>query len=95
MKRKQIQNLKIRIKMIYHFKRVNMIDLKSVKPIDFKIVPATSFCNGCVFLDDSNDCKICKITRDLDLMDLAVDIDLHFKVNCYKDKIIYQVKLKQ
>jgi hypothetical protein len=71
-----------------------MIDLKSTRPIDFRIVPAARACEGCVFLIDAPE-RICKITRDLDLMDLAVDIDDHFKVNCYKNKIIYQIKTKQ
>ncbi|KKS24135.1 MAG: hypothetical protein UU81_C0012G0004 [Microgenomates group bacterium GW2011_GWC1_41_8] len=68
-----------------------MTDLKSLLPDDFKIVPAKSVCIGCVFLIEAPE-LICKITRDLDLMDLAVDIDKHFKVNCYKNKIIYKLK---
>jgi len=68
-----------------------MFDLKSKTPIDFKIIPAIRACEGCVFLIEVPE-RICKITRDLDLMDLAVDIDEHFKVNCYKNKIVYQLK---
>jgi hypothetical protein len=71
-----------------------MCDLKSILPDGFKIVPAKRACEGCIFLIDAPE-RICKITRDLDLMDLAVDIDEHFKVNCYKNKIIYQLKSKR
>jgi len=66
-------------------------DLKSLKPDAFKILPAKSACEGCVFLDNDPE-RICKITRDLDLLDLAVDIDIHFGVDCYKNKIIYKLR---
>jgi hypothetical protein len=69
-----------------------MADLKTLKPVDFVTVPQKSGCTGCVFLDATTDARICKITRDLDLMDLAIQIDAHFGVSCLKNKIIYKIK---
>lgn len=69
-----------------------MADLKMLKPVDFKTEPAKSGCTGCIFLDTSTELRICKITRDLDLMDLAIQIDAHFGVSCLKNKFIYKIK---
>ena len=69
-----------------------MADLKMLKPVDFVAVPQKSGCTGCIFLDTATDLRICKITRDLDLMDLAIQIDAYFGVSCLKSKIIYKVK---
>jgi hypothetical protein len=66
-------------------------DIISLKPDAFKIVKVKSVCEGCIFLIKEPD-RICKVTRDLDLMDLMVDIDVHFGINCYKKMIVYKLR---
>ena len=68
-----------------------MPELKDLKPENFKIVPVKRGCAGCVFLKRSTD-EICIITRDLDILDLAIDIDKHFGVSCCGSGIIYKLK---
>jgi len=68
-----------------------MTELKDLKPVDFRTVPATKGCTGCVFLDESDE-RRCKICHNLDLLDLAIEIDKHFGINCLKNKIIYKTE---
>ena len=70
-----------------------MASLKEYKPEDFRIIPAVCECQGCIFLQASPD-RICKITRDLDLLDLAFELDRHFGQTCHNSPIIYKLKIK-